>query len=215
MQACRTIGHLAEAAATTGRREVAQAELDRFEPLAALSPAAGVGVAMRLARAFLAEPEDAEQAFAAALDADWADWPFEHGRLLLAHGSWLRRHQRVKESRLQLRAALDAFVRTGARPWAQQATRELRAAGERDSSAATPMADGWQLLSPREAQIAELVGEGLSNKEIGQRLYLSPRTVGSHLYRLFPKLGVTSRLQLARALAPAPPTDVPPPRGGS
>jgi DNA-binding CsgD family transcriptional regulator len=197
MQACRSLGHLAEAAVQTGRVGEARAELARFAPLAARTPAVGVNVAMRYARAVLAEPDEAEQAFASALDRDWSDWPFEHGRLLLAYGSWLRRHQRVSESRVQLRRARDEFVRTGARPWVERAGQELRAAGD---AAPAPVATAWDLLSPQESQIARLVVEGLGNKEIGRRLYLSHRTVGSHLYRIFPKLGVSSRAQLVRAL---------------
>jgi DNA-binding CsgD family transcriptional regulator len=207
MQACRTIAHLAEAAARTGQLSEARAELAAFEPLASRTPALGVQVAVRAARAVLAEPEDAEAAFTAALAGDWRDWAFEHGRLLLAHGRWLRRHQRVRESRGQLRAAVDAFVRSGAVPWAEQARRELRAAGEAAADTTGP-ATAWAQLSRQETQIARMVIDGLSNKEIGERLYLSPRTVGSHLYRMFPKLGVTSRTQLARALGtggrPAP-----------
>ena len=200
MQACRSLGHLAEAAVKTGHEAQARAELARYAPLAARTPAVGVQVALRYARAVLAEPEEAEQAFASALDRDWSDWPFEHGRLLLAHGSWLRRHHQVNRSRLQLRAARDEFVRTGARPWTERARGELRAAGE---STQHHPDSGWDLLTPQESQIARLVIEGLGNKEIGRRLYLSHRTVGSHLYRIFPKLGVSSRSQLVRALGEA------------
>ena len=75
--------------------------------------------------------------------------------------------------------------------------RELRASGERASPRAP---DAWAQLTPQELQIAQLAADGLSNREIGERLYLSHRTVGSHLYRLFPKLGVTSRTQLRNAL---------------
>lgn len=174
-----------------------------FERVASRTPAMGVRVAVRGARALLADPEDAGAAFAAALAEDRRDWAFEHGRVLLAYGRWLRRHQRVRESRRQLRSAVDAFVRTGAAPWAEQARRELRAAGEARSGTAVPVTAAWSRLSTQEAQIARLVIEGLSNKDIGERLYLSRRTVGSHLYRMFPKLGVTSRTQLARALGAA------------
>jgi DNA-binding NarL/FixJ family response regulator len=77
------------------------------------------------------------------------------------------------------------------------ARQELRASGE-TSRPRTP--DARDQLTPQELQIAQLVSEGLSNREIGDRLYLSHRTVGSHLYRMFPKLGVTSRAQVAEAL---------------
>jgi DNA-binding NarL/FixJ family response regulator len=78
-----------------------------------------------------------------------------------------------------------------------RADQELRATGERGWQ---PTTSGREHLSPQEAQIAELAARGLSNREIGQRLFLSHRTVGSHLYRVFPKLGVTSRQQLAEVL---------------
>ena len=84
-----------------------------------------------------------------------------------------------------------------AAPWAEQAQAELRAAGGRAARRGPATAD---LLSPQEMQIARLAAEGLSNREIGQRLYRSHRTVGSHLYRIFPKLDITSRSQLASRL---------------
>jgi DNA-binding NarL/FixJ family response regulator len=85
---------------------------------------------------------------------------------------------------------------------------ELRASGERptqESQAAgtTGVSSAQEALSAQELQIARLAAEGLSNREIGERLYLSPRTVGSHLYRIFPKLNITSRAQLAARLEQA------------
>jgi DNA-binding NarL/FixJ family response regulator len=115
---------------------------------------------------------------------------------------WLRRRGRVVESRERLRLALDGFDHLRAPPWAERARRELRAAGERRGPRST---DGWDDLSPQEQQIARMAAGGLSNREIGQRLYLSHRTVANHLYRTFPKLGVTSRAQLNRALPDARP----------
>jgi DNA-binding NarL/FixJ family response regulator len=115
----------------------------------------------------------------------------------LSYGTWLRRRRRVAEARAALRSARDTFDALGARPWAQRARQELRAAGE---ASRTRAPEAWDQLSPQELQIAHLAAEGLSNREIAQRLYLSHRTVGSHLYRLFPKLGVTSRSQLVGAL---------------
>ena len=84
------------------------------------------------------------------------------------------------------------------RPWAERARSELRATGE---SSDTYRPKAWALLSPQELQVAQLAGQGLSNREIAERLFLSHRTVGSHLYRIFPKLGVTHRAQLAAVLA--------------
>jgi len=92
-----------------------------------------------------------------------------------------------------LRSAREAFDALGARAFAEQARTELRAAGERSQGAE---ARAWQDLSPQELHIARLAADGLSNREIGSRLYLSHRTVASHLYRVYPKLGITSRVQL-------------------
>jgi DNA-binding CsgD family transcriptional regulator len=203
MQACWAIGSLAEVAAQSGQVASARSELAKLEPGAAQTSVEGVHVALRYAGALLADPEHSERDFRAALDADLKDWPFEHGRLLLAYGTWLRRHRRVTDSRKPLRQACEAFDRLGAVPWAERARVELRASGETRPG---PNRDARDTLSPQEMQIASLVVEGLGNKEIAQRLYLSPRTIGGHLYRMFPKLGVTSRAQLAKALSVSRPS---------
>jgi DNA-binding CsgD family transcriptional regulator len=124
--------------------------------------------------------------------------PWPRARIQLAYGDWLRRRRRLAESREPLRAALATFELIGAAGWARQARTGLRAAGERDSDTSAVAAES--LMTAQEMQIARLAAEGLSNREIGQRLYLSPRTVGSHLYRIFPKLGIRSRAQLAALL---------------
>jgi DNA-binding NarL/FixJ family response regulator len=124
--------------------------------------------------------------------------PFVRARLMLAHGSRLRRRRRVMEARTPLRIARESFTSLGVEPWCERARQELRSAGE--GSRRQSRAD-WDLLTPQELQIAQLAAEGLSNKEIGQQLYLSPRTIGAHLYRIFPKLGITSRGQLRDKLS--------------
>jgi DNA-binding NarL/FixJ family response regulator len=124
-------------------------------------------------------------------------WPFQRARLQLTYGAWLRRQRRIADARSALRSARDAFDAIGTPAWAERARQELRAAGE-TSQGRTP--EVWDQLSPQELQIASMAAEGLSNREIAQRLYLSPRTVGSHLHRAFPKLGITSRTQLGSAL---------------
>ena len=123
-------------------------------------------------------------------------------RAQFAYGAWLRRQHRMTESRAPLRAAAQTFDALGQLRFAERARRELRASGEVPRRR---VAEAWAQLTPQELQIAQLAAEGLSNREIGERLYLSHRTVGSHLYRLFPKLGVTSRGQLRDALDPAAP----------
>jgi DNA-binding NarL/FixJ family response regulator len=96
-----------------------------------------------------------------------------------------------------LRAARDAFDALAVAPWAERARRELRASGE---GSRRRTGDSLDELTPQELQIVQMAAQGLSNREIAERLYLSHRTVESHLYRVFPKLGVTSRAQLAGAL---------------
>jgi DNA-binding CsgD family transcriptional regulator len=103
----------------------------------------------------------------------------------------------VAESRVPLRAARDAFDALGALPWSERARHELRGAGVTSGPRKRGAMDE---LTPQELQIARMAGSGLSNREIGQQLYMSHRTVGAHLYRIFPKLGVTSRGQIRDAL---------------
>jgi DNA-binding NarL/FixJ family response regulator len=112
----------------------------------------------------------------------------------------LRRQRRIAESRTPLRAARDTFDALGCTGWSDRARRELRASGE-SSRRRDPTARDQ--LTPQELQIAQLAAVGFSNREIGERLYLSPRTISTHLYRAFPKLGVTTRSQLGTALTPA------------
>ena len=163
-------------------------------------PGTWIALALRHARALLAEPAEAGERFDEALASDLARWPFQRARLQLAYGQWLRRQRRVAESRAALRAARDTFDVLGCAPWGEQARRELRASGERSRRRAP---DARDQLTAQELQIAQLAADGLSNREIGQRLFLSHRTISTHLYRVFPKLGITSRGQLSAALAPA------------
>jgi DNA-binding CsgD family transcriptional regulator len=187
------IGEIAEAAMYSGHQEEARALAAELEPLAVATQSPLLQASLSYARPLLGDDEQAEELFQAGLSADLTRWPFFRARLLLAYGAWLRRQRRVAESRAPLRAAREAFDALGAVPWGERARQELRASGE-TSRKRTPGA--WDQLSPQELQIAQMAAEGLSNREIGQRLYLSHRTVGSHLYRIFPKLGVTSRSEL-------------------
>jgi len=128
-----------------------------------------------------------------------ARWPFQRARLQLAYGIRLRRQRRPADSRPPLRSARATFEVLGAVPWEERARQELRATGETVRRRAPEARDE---LTPQERQIAEMAAAGLSNREIGQQLYLSHRSVASHLYRLFPKLGVTSRAQLVAIFPP-------------
>jgi DNA-binding CsgD family transcriptional regulator len=187
---------LAEAAVRAGRRDDARAVVAGLETVAVTTPSPTLHVHLAYARAVLADDEQAERLYLAALGGDLARWPWAKARLELAYGGWLRRQRRVAESRGPLRSAQAAFELIEAGCWAEQARGELRAAGEHAESE-MPSHD---VLSAQELQIARLAAQGLSNRAIGQRLLLSPRTVGSHLYRTFPKLKVTSRGQLAARL---------------
>ncbi len=127
-------------------------------------------------------------------------WPFERAQLRLDHGEWLRRRRRINDAKPVLTQALATFQRLGARSWAQRAQAELGACGVAVADApAEPDALGE--LTPQQRQIVRLASDGLTDREIGDRLFLSPRTVSSHLYRSYPKLGVAGRYQLRDVIA--------------
>jgi DNA-binding CsgD family transcriptional regulator len=192
---------LAEAAAGgNGNRDAARRRCAELIPEAATTGSPLLRASVALAAPMLAT-EDAQALFDAAFDADLATWPLHRARLQLAYGMWLRRRQQAGDSRAPLRAARDTFDAIGADAWAERARRELRAAGERSDQRSPKALD---VLAPQELQIARLAAEGLSNREIGQQLYLSHRTVRNHLYRIFPKLGVTSRTELAAVVGATP-----------
>jgi ATP/maltotriose-dependent transcriptional regulator MalT len=193
------IADLAEAARHVDRLEAARARVAEVEASVGERPGTWVALGLRHASALVAHPTEAGDRFDEALASDLTRWPFQRARLQLAYGQWLRRHRRVAESRGVLRAARDTFDALGCAPWGEQARRELRASGERSRRRVPEARDQ---LTPQELQIAQLAAQGLSNREIGQRLYLSHRTISTHLYRIFPKLGITSRAELGAALAP-------------
>jgi DNA-binding NarL/FixJ family response regulator len=116
----------------------------------------------------------------------------------------LRRRRRIVDARAHLQAALSEFERVGAGGLVDRTAAELRAAGSGRAPSPTPRdtPDVAGNLTPQELQIVRLAASGLSNKEIADQVYLSHRTVGAHLYRAFPKLGVTTRAQLADLLRP-------------
>lgn len=191
--------HLIEAATASGRQEQLMPIMAESAQIAADSDWPVVRVGLISASALLAAETDADEKFRAALDADLRDWPFEWARLRLAYGSWLRRRRLPSESRGHLRAAQQTFEALGASSWAERARRELRAAGETVGSSA----DRTGQLTAQELEIAQLAAAGLSNRAIAEKLYLSPRTIGTHLYRIYPKIGAVSRRDLGSLLGPA------------
>jgi DNA-binding CsgD family transcriptional regulator len=194
---CWAIGDLAEAAVHCGREAAARNVLVEMEVIAQGAPLPWLRVGLAYARPLLADERQMEQLYIDGLAEDMTSWPFFRGRLELAYGTWLRRHRRVAESRVFLRTARDRLDALGALPWSSRARQELRASGESSRARNRDLQDE---LTPQELQVAHLVGNGLSNREIGHQLFLSPRTVGAHLYHIFPKLGITSRAQLRHAL---------------
>jgi DNA-binding CsgD family transcriptional regulator len=192
---------LVEAAVHTGHDDDARRMIADVDAMGLISPSPLLRVQLSYAHAALAADGDAEERYRDALARDLVGWPWVRARLELAYGGWLRRQRRVVESRSRLRAACDTLEVLGAQRWAEQARAELRAAGERAEGRRDAATAVEELLSPQELEIARLAAEGLSNREIGQRLFLSHRTVGSHLYRIFPKLGITSRRYLVTSLA--------------
>jgi DNA-binding CsgD family transcriptional regulator len=189
---------LVEAAVRTHRREEADRHVRamREADIAALSPRLAI---LAAASAAIAAEDDRSLAlFGQALSLPGVgQWPFDVARVRLAYGERLRRARAAAESRIHLEAALVAFRELGAAPWAARAELELRATGLTRTS---PGAPGGAALTPQELQIARLAASGLTNKQIAGRLFLSPRTVGGHLYQIFPKLGITSRAALRDAL---------------
>ena len=151
------------------------------------------------ARPLASVDDHAEALFVAALGEESRGYPFLRARTLFSFGRWLRRHRRSTDSRAPLRDAINLFDALGATRWSERARQELRAAGEKIGPR-TP--DARDRLTAQELQIAQLAADGLSNREIGERLFLSHRTIGSHLYRIFPKLEITARAQLRAALEP-------------
>jgi DNA-binding CsgD family transcriptional regulator/tetratricopeptide (TPR) repeat protein len=192
------LADLVEASSQTGREDAARSYLTRLESLAGQTQSPFLRAQAGYARPLVADDDQAEELYRAALERDLIGWPCFRGRMLLWYGRWLRRQRRVVDSRVPLRAARDTFDAIAFADLAEIARQELRASGETSRGR---MPDASDRLTPQELQIARMAAEGMSNREIGQRLYLSHRTVGYHLHRIYPKLGVTSRSQLHAALS--------------
>ncbi|MEO6084825.1 MAG: AAA family ATPase [Umezawaea sp.] len=126
--------------------------------------------------------------------------PLGRARSALVHGEWLRRSRRKSEARAPLTEALRTFEDLSSTPWANRARAELAASGAAVPEARAP--DALATLTPQELQIARLAATGLGNREIAAQLYLSPRTIAHHLYKAYPKLGITSRGELAALIQP-------------
>ena len=183
---------LTDSALRTGRRPEAEAHIAAAREVRLEAISSRYALLVDAAAAMAAPDEDALALFEKALAGpEVGQWPFEHARVLLLHGERLRRAKMNRRARVQLDRAREMFERLGAVPWLARAERELQATGQNRAD------DG---LTAQQRSIVRLAAEGLTNKQIGERLFLSPRTVGTHLYQAFPKLGVTSRAGLRDAL---------------
>jgi DNA-binding CsgD family transcriptional regulator len=194
-----------EAAVRAHRRDVAVAHADAMVRAGLPRLSSRLELVTAGATAMAAPDADAGPLFERALAVPGASrWPFEQARIQLHHGERLRRLRQPAHARGVLREALDTFDRLGAAPWAARAAAALRASGQAPPRVVDPDVSG---LSPRDWQIVRMAASGLTNKQIGERLYVSPRTVGATLHRLFPTFGVTSRAGLTDALAALEPRD--------
>ncbi|WP_232837855.1 helix-turn-helix transcriptional regulator [Streptomyces atratus] len=190
----RSISELAAAAQRVGRQQEAARILMEVRERQGPRPTTRMTLLMHHAAALVDDDADPEHHFRLALVNPEADkWPLERAQARLHYAIWLRRRRRPLEARTQLTAVLEVATRLGARHLAASARSELRASGVAHAPAS---ADRLAELTAQQQQIARLAANGLSNREIGERLFLSPRTVGSHLYNVYPKLGISSRHQL-------------------
>jgi DNA-binding CsgD family transcriptional regulator len=190
---------LVDAALRTGREDEASAHVQAIRRTQVAKVSSRLALLAAAAQALVAPDSQAPALFDTALAIDGAElWPFDVARVHLLGGERLRRQRETSRSRFHLTTALDIFRGLGAAPWAERAAMELRVTGQ--TRPRPELQRYHEALTPQELEIAHLAATGLSNKEIGARLYLSHRTVGAHLYRIFPKLRISSRAALRDAL---------------
>jgi DNA-binding CsgD family transcriptional regulator len=193
---------LAEAAVGSGQARQIGGAIAELEAIAARTAPPILCAGLLCARPLLAPDDEADRLFESALASDLTTHPFLHARTLFSHGRSLRHRRRSSDARSPLRKSIELFDALGAAGWGARARDELRATGE---SVGRRTPDARDRLTAQELQIAQLAAAGLSNRAIAERLFVSHRTIGSHLYHIFPKLGITARTQLRDALRTAKP----------
>ncbi|KJS60805.1 ATP-binding protein [Streptomyces rubellomurinus] len=199
VSATRAVPDLVEAAVRLGTPERAAEPYERFARWTAAADRPWTAALRLRCQALLGPDELAEAAYRAALDLHaTTNRPFEQARTALLYGEWLRRTRRRTDARPHLTAALETFDRLAAHPWSARARTELAATGT--PTIAPTATSSLTPLTPQERQIARLAAQGLTNRDIAAQLYLSPRTVAHHLYKAYPKLGITSRTDLPATL---------------
>lgn len=186
-----------DAALESGNRADAEQRLADLERLHARWHAPMVRVAVDYARLALAPDDELESAWATLQHDRWP-MPYVRARALLRLGRRLRRAGRNDTARAVLHAALEGFESMPAPAWADRARDAIRATGERLPASGRRSVE---LLTPQELRVCELAARGMSNRAIGEHLFVSPRTVGAHLYAAFQKLGISTRRQLPAVLA--------------
>jgi DNA-binding CsgD family transcriptional regulator len=193
-----SLGELVEAAMRAGEPGIATGARDRLAERTSAATTSWAKGAQALADALVGASDGADERYREAIERLGETHLALHlARARLLYGEWLRRSNRRAEARSQLRAAHEAFATMGAEAFAARAARELVATGETVRRAA---GGGEPELTSQEAEIARLAVAGQTNPEIGAKLFLSPRTVEWHLGKVFTKLGVGSRRELATAL---------------
>jgi DNA-binding CsgD family transcriptional regulator len=200
VSALRAVPDLVEAAVRLREPRRAAESLGCFSRWAAHTGRPWAAALVLRCEALLGDEADAEAAFRAALKLHAEQpRPWEQARTELLYGEWLRRGRRKADARGPLRSALQTFEQLGAAPWAARARTELGASGGAtpQGQARGPARGPLAVLTPQESQIVRLAAQGLSNRDIAAQLFLSSRTVGYHLYKAYPKLGVASRAELA------------------
>ncbi|MER7171888.1 AAA family ATPase [Streptomyces mesophilus] len=188
---------LVEAAVRAGRPDEAREPADRLAAWAGTVGQPSLTALSRRCAALIGPDEQAAEHYTRALALHEHGSAHDRARTALLYGEWLRRRRRNVEAREHLRTAMGIFTNAGAAPWADRARTELEAAGEAHDPGTDTLIGR---LSPQEREVVRLAATGATNREIATQLFLSPRTVGHHLYRAFPKLGISSRTQLSDLL---------------
>ncbi len=198
---------LVEAAVRTDRASEASAHVAAMQEANLARLSSRLALVVGASSAMAASDDTACGLFDAALASPGIErWRFDVARVRLVYGERLRRARAMTAARKQLEAALETFEGLRARPWVDRTQAELRATGRTKPRAGDDVLDR---LTPQEFEIVSLAASGLTNKQIAERLFLSHRTVGGHLHRAFPKLGVATRAALRDALGAVSPKQLP------
>ncbi|WP_072805932.1 AAA family ATPase [Rhodococcoides yunnanense] len=203
----RAIADLAWAGTRSGQHVAARRAVTAIGRAIGSAPPVRIRLLRHLAAALVSDTtRSAERHYRLAVfDPAGEQWPVERARARLHYGEWLRRNRRPADARPLLAAAFETFERVGSVVFADIARAELRAAGGSRGTSPIADSDAWGSLTAQEQHIAALAADGLTNRQIGEQLHLSPRTIGSHLYHLYPKLGVSKRHELRGVIESAPP----------